>query len=417
MRPIPRALCLAIAIGAAGLACSSSSDKSGAAGGAGGDAGGDDGGPTPQGQPEGGPGGDAGADAEIGPQGPPAIGFIGRFDTRDPAGPKAAWPGSRIVIRFQGTDLGVRFDDEFADGKPGPSEWEVTIDGVRQPKITLAKGAADYQVAKGLAAGVHVVDLYKRSESQVGVTQLLAVDYHGGSLLAPPPPSDRRIEIVGDSSATGFGVDGVGPDCPVANDAAQWENFRESWGAILGTTFGADVHGSSYSGKGLVKDIWRPDTEVMPLLFPRANPEDDSSTFDLTSWQPHAVVIMIGGNDFDIGQPVDDGPATLDEFTTAYGTLVGNMRAAYPTAHLFLATSPTLSDDYPAGRQSRTNVKTAIASVVAARAGAGDTRVHAVEPSVATAAEITGCDGHGGSAYQVRVAGELAAPIRAAVGW
>src|SRR5438552_18817826 len=61
---------------------------------------------------------DAG-DADPGPTGPPAISFIGRFDTRDPAGPKAAWPGSRIVIRFEGTDLSVRFDDEFDDGRPG----------------------------------------------------------------------------------------------------------------------------------------------------------------------------------------------------------------------------------------------------------------------------------------------------------
>ena len=359
----------------------------------------------------------AGADAEVSPQGPPAIGFIGRFDTRDPAGPKASWPGTRIVIRFEGTGLTVRLDDELAADKPGPSEWDATIDGALQPRFTLERGPHDYLVATSLTPGVHVVELYKRSEAQVGVTQLLAVDYHGGKLLAPPPPSARRIEIIGDSAATAFGVDGIGPSCPGANDAAKYENFRESWGATLGARFGADVHGTSYSGKGLVKNIYRPDTEIMPRLFGRANPEDDASTFDLSSWQPHVVVVMIGGNDFDAGLPVDDGPATLDEFTNAYASFVATLRAAYPDAHVYLTPSPTLSDEQPAGRASRTNVKTAIASVVSSRSSAGDARVHAAEPAVAAPAELTGCDGHGGPAFQVRVAQELAAVVAPHVGW
>lgn len=362
-------------------------------------------------------GGDARTDVTPTPQGPPAIGYLGRFDTRDGAGPKASWPGSRVVIRFEGTDLTVRLDDELAADKPGPSEWDATIDGAIQPKFTLVRGPQDYAVAKGLVPGVHVVELYKRSESQVGVTQLLGVDYHGGKLLAPPPPPPRRIEIIGDSSATAFGVDGIGPTCAGANDAAAYESFRESWGAILGTTFGADVHGTSYSGKGLLKNIWRPDTEVMPRLFTRANPEDDASTFDLSSWQPNVVVVMIGGNDFDVGQPVDDGPATLDEFTTAYEGFVATLRGAYPDAQVYLALSPTLSDDQPLGRASRTNVKAAIAAVVSSRSSAGDTRVYASEPGVATPAEITGCDGHGGAAFHVRVAQELAASIGPKVGW
>ena len=360
---------------------------------------------------------DAADDGNPIPAGPPAIGYVGRFDTRDPAGPKASWPGSRVVIRFEGTALTVRLDDELAADKPGPSEWDVTIDGVLQPKFALVRGPQDYAVAKGLTPGVHVVDLYKRSESQVGVTQLLGVDYHGGRLLAPPPPSARRIEIIGDSAATAFGVDGVGPSCEGADDAAKYESFRSSWGAVLGATFGADVHGTSYSGKGLLKDIWRPDTEVMPRLFARANPEDDASTFDLSSWQPHVVVVMIGGNDFDVGLPVDDGPATLAEFTSAYQSFVATIRGVYPGAQLYLTPSPTLSDEQPLDRASRTNVKAAIAAVVSTRSFAGDSRVHAAEPGVATTAEITGCDGHGGPSFHVRVARDLAASIGPELGW
>src|SRR5262249_12328721 len=162
----------------------------------------------------------------------------------------------------------------------------------------LSRGPQTYDVARGLKEGVHVVELYKRSEAQLGVTQLLSVDLHGGALLSPPALPARHLEIIGDSAATGFGVDGPGPTCPGANDAAKYENFRESWGAVLGDVLGAEVHGTTYSGKGLVKNVWRPDTVSMPKLIGRANPEDDTSGYDMGSWTADVVVIMIGGNDF-----------------------------------------------------------------------------------------------------------------------
>jgi lysophospholipase L1-like esterase len=300
----------------------------------------------------------------------------------------------------------------------GPSEWDVAIDGSWKPKIVLEEGDHDYVLAAGLPEGVHTVELYKRSEAQNGTTQFLGYDFAGDALRAPPPRPARRIEIIGDSAASGFGSEGVGqgPMCPGLNYAAKWENFRRSFGARLGEALGAEVSGTVYSGKGLVKNIWHPDKETMPLLFGRALPIDPSSTWAFpVADAPQAVLVMLGGNDFAVGQPVDEGPATLAQFTDAFDALVGTVHEKYPAAHLFLVTSTSLSDTQPADRATRTNVQAGIDAVMARRAGA--TFVHAFAPPIATPAELTGCEGHGSPELHQRIANDLAPVVRAALGW
>lgn len=354
------------------------------------------------------------------PTGDPAVRFFGRFDTRESTGPKCGWPGCRIIARFEGTHVSAKLEEILEDWQDGgPSEWDVSIDGAITTKLVMKTGVNDYELATGLAAGKHVVELYKRSEAQNGVTRFMGYDFHGGALLAPPRAATRRIEIVGDSQPAAFGIEGVGqgPDCPGNDWAARWQNFHKSFGARLGEIFSADVQGTVYSGKGFSRNIWRPDDETMPKIFGRANPVDPSSGFDLKSLVPDVVVVMMGGNDFAIGQPQDDGPAPLDEFIAAYDGLVGTMRSAYPQAQLYLAVSPSVSDAQPPGRESRTNLKTAVTTIADQRAKAGDTRVHAVEPPIAQESELTACDGHGSPEYHDRLAKDLATVIRSHTGW
>ena len=365
-------------------------------------------------------GSDAPVDVE--PSGPPRVDFIGRFDTRDAAGPKCAWPGCRIVARFKGTSVKARLSEITESWMMGgPSEWDVSIDGQLQPKIvtTSNSGTTEYVLASGLPDAVHVVELYKRSEAQNGTTQFLGYDFEGGELLAPPPRKARKIEIIGDSQPAAFGVEGVGqgPMCPGLNYAARWQNFRKSFGTKLGETLNADVFGTVYSGKGMVKNIWHPDPFTMPMLFPRALPTDPNSTWDFSSFVPDVVVVMMGGNDFAVGQPVDEGPATLAQFTDGYDAFVVTVRQRYPAAHVFLVTSPSVTDEQPPNRFSRTNVMAGIDGVVQRRNSAGDAKVYSATPPVATPAELTGCEGHGSPEFHERVANDLAPLIRAKTGW
>lgn len=365
-------------------------------------------------------GGRADAIAPSQDAGGPAIRFIGRFDTRDPAGPTCAWPGCRIIANFSGSEVKVRFDERVETWmQGGPSEWDVAIDGVLQPKLVLQLGARDYVLASGLPAGAHRVELYKRSEAQNGYTQFLGYDFGGGALLPPPLAATRRIEFVGDSGPAGFGIEGVGqgPDCPGPDWAAQWQNFHKAMPARLGEIVSADVHGTIYSGKGLVKNIYRSDPDTLPVIYSRANPILSNSPFDLSSYVPDVFVVMLGGNDFALGQPVDDGAASLADFTAATRALVGVFRTRAPQAHVLLALSPSVTDTEPPGRDSRTNVKAAFDAVAAERAAQGDARVYSVAPPLAAASELTGCNGHGTPQYHDRVAQQLAVVVKEKAGW
>lgn len=350
----------------------------------------------------------------------PAVQLLGRFDTRDTLGPRCAWPGCRIIARFEGTSVSARLkelDEPWMEG--APSEWDVALDGALLPKLVMSRGERDYVLATDLAPGAHEVELYKRTEAQNGVTQFLGYDFGDGTLLPPPARRRRRIEVISDSSAAGFGVEGVGqgPDCPGPDWGAEWQNFHKSLSVLLADALDAELAGTAYSGKGIAQNISTDDTETMPILFPRALPNDPSSTWDFGSFIPDVVVIMMGGNDFALGQPVDRGPATLEEFTDAYEAFTVTLRDRYANAQLFLVTSPSVSDAEPAGRNTRTNVLAGIGEVVARRKRAGDAKVHAVEPPVAPRSELTGCNGHGSPEFHRRVANDLAPVIRATMRW
>lgn len=418
MRFVPVAFaCVALAI-----ACSSSSsnDANGGPDGSSSSSGGTSG-ASSSGDGDG--GGSSGGDANVEPSGPPAIRFVGRFDTRSTDGPTCGWPGCRIIARLEGTAISAKLEElleDWMDG--GPSEWDVVVDGAVTKKLVMEKGTKDYDLATGLAAGKHVVELYKRSESQNGLTRFRGFDYKGGTLLAPPVAPSRRIEIIGDSQPAAFGIEGVGqgPDCPGNDWASTYQNFHKSFGARLGETFNADVHGTVYSGKGFVKNIYRPDGETMPLIFGRGEPIDPSSPWDFAKFVPDVVVVMMGGNDFAEGQPDETnggGPATPAEFTAGVGDFVATLRTKYPQAHIYLAVSPSVSDAQPAGRDSRTNIKDAFTTVANARAAMGDTKVHEVEPPIAQESELTGCNGHGNPGYHDRLANDLAAVIKGHTGW
>lgn len=338
--------------------------------------------------------------------------LIGRFDTTDPAGPKAAWPGTRILTRFEGTEVSVELS-EFAEPwmEGAPSYWEVSVDhGAWTPIAMIADDRAHvFELARGLPPGTHEVELYKRSETQTGITQFLGFDLHGGRALAPPPRQERKIEVIGDSQSAGFGIemlDAPDRDCPGADHAGVYQNFRKSWGARLGVLFDAEVHGIVYSGKGLVKNLWAADTDPLREYYPRTNPNPakahEAQLFDLGSWVPDVIVLTQGSCDFAAG-------LSDSEFRTAYRAFVlDTLRPRSPSAHIFMAVL---------GQGGRGTIDDVGAQIVAERHAAGDDRMHVVVASPYAWDEMTACNGHGSPAWHERIAGQMAQEIRRALGW
>ncbi|MFO0638737.1 MAG: GDSL-type esterase/lipase family protein [Polyangiaceae bacterium] len=357
---------------------------------------------------------DAGADATVdasdtGPVVPPAVRFVGRWDTRSAAGPRVAYPGARIVARFQGTEVSVTLDNTtgFAGG---PSRYDVLIDGVLEPtQLVTQVGQVTYPLASGLAAGTHTVELLKRTEGNLGVTTFMGFDFGaGGALLAPPPTPTRRIEIISDSTIDGYGIEGMGPVCPAGTLEAS-HSARLGLAGLLASDLGADAHMIGYSGKGLTRNSYLPDTATMGVLYPRALPDDATSLWDFTTWTPDVVVISIGGTDFNAGVP---NIATL---STKYDELVQMVRTYAPDAHIFMTIYAQLKDSYPVGYNVRTNLRTAIQNVIAANPA--DTKLHLYQMTESVPSQETGCQYHGNLALHRTLATAFVPVIRAATGW
>lgn len=402
---------------ALGVACDSESASDpvagGAPGGAGAGGGTDSNAESGNGAP--GTGGTSGSTApgapsgEQGVDGPAQVQLIGRFEMTDPAGPKASWPGSRILTRFVGTKISATFKEYAADWMEGaPSYWDVSIDGA-SPSLVFAMVPDDqphvFELAANLPPGPHLVELYKRSETQTGITQFLGFDLHGGKALAPPPRLSRHIEAMGDSYAAGYGVEQLdAPDlkCLPVDHAGQWQNFRKAWPSLLGQRFNAEVEGTVYSGKGLYRGVWPTDTDGLVEYYNRANPNPEVANspalFDLKSWVPDAIFVAQG--------TVDAG---MSNFLGEYRAfVVDQLRARAPNAHIFLIVP---------GRVQREKLTNAVLTVEAERHAAGDLNVHSVIPGVEEPHEMTGCGYHGSPAYHQRVADEIAAVVSAKMGW
>jgi len=329
-------------------------------------------------------GGDA-ADAS----GVPAVRFVGRIDRGDAKGPRFAWSGSGLVAAFDGTAVGVKLG--------GGQQYTVMLDGVVKPKL-VPTSTATTMIASGLTSGPHVVELYRRTEAEWGESQFLGLDLGAGTLLPPPPAPARRIEVIDDSISTGFGDEGTDP-CPYTIDT---ENHYVTWEALAARAVGAELVTTAWEGKGLVCNVGDgPCTMPFPTYYDRSLPMRADSTWDFASWQPHAVVINLGTNDFSTA--VDPTP---QQFSDGYVAFLRHIRGNYKDAMILLTCGPML------GTGELQKVKDGIATAIATL---GDPRVKSFDLAIQTGP--TGCAGHPNVMTHQKMADTLVAELKKDLGW
>jgi lysophospholipase L1-like esterase len=325
----------------------------------------------------------------------PAVRLVGRMDKSDPAGPRFAWSGSGVVARFSGTSVGVQL--------AGGQQYTVVIDGVLQPKLTPSGGVTP--IADGLRAGEHTIEIYRRTEASQGESQFLGFELGSGALLEPPPAPERRLEVIGDSITCGYGNEGADMNCPFSPDT---ENHYLTYAASSARSLGAELVTIAWSGKGVLcnyGDDAASCTNPLPSFYDRILPNRPASLWDF-SYQPHAVVINLGTNDFSTAQD-----PTQAEFEQAYAAFLERLRDAYPDAWILCTVAPMLSG------ADLSTARAGIANAVALRTSLGDTKVKAFQMAQMNAADGYGCDWHPSLATHDKMARELSAELSATLGW
>ena len=352
--------------------------------------------------------------ADAAPPPMPEVQYIGRWDFQ--AGEaSAAYPASRAIVRFRGTGLEVTARDTA-----GRTWLDVTVDGVLQLPVALGTTPQVVTLAENLAVGDHVVEVYKRTEDFNGVVRLSSFTYPGGGqLLAPPPRKVRHVEIIGNSTLSGYGVDGVRGDALCNTSSVH--NAHRSLIALLAAGLDAEEYAPSVSGTGVLTNENPVDTNLIFSTYPRVLSRFTTPLWDFSKWQPDAIVVMIGGTD--LSNPQVDPPPSQATFATAYEQFLALVRSKNPNAHVFAATSPTTSNFYPTNDvngnpyMARTKMMGGIAAAVASRNAAGDTKVYPFVFSPASDADLGACAYHPTFTLYQRMASEIVPFIKTTVGW
>jgi lysophospholipase L1-like esterase len=322
----------------------------------------------------------------------PTVRFVGRFDTSNPAAPRFAWSGSAIVARFQGTGIAARIKDD------GKNQFQIFVDGEPKAILKTEPTKDTYTLADGLSDGPHEVILYKRTEARVGEAAFLGFEPKG-RMLPAPPSAERRIEFIGDSITTGYGVEGPGSSCYFTPDT---QNELATYAGITARALGADHHTIAWSGKTIMEM-----TEMWDRTLP-ANPE---SKWDFKAWTPHVVVINLGTNNFALQDPGEE------RYVRLYTALVDRVRKAYPEAFIVCMLGPMLTDVYPEGHRSLTQARKYMRNAVAKIKTSGDTNVELLEVPEQKHSDGLGCGFHPSQKTQKIVAERLVALVREKLRW
>jgi lysophospholipase L1-like esterase len=338
--------------------------------------------------------------------------YTGRIDYRNPKQLRFAHTGVSIRFRFEGTvcvlHLKNKSNGQYADGTPYKNYYTIVVDNQKPQTYSVSNDDAVIRL-KGLSKGVHEVLVFKRNEALVGEGIFEGIEIQQGATLLPlGKTKSRKIEFIGNSITCGYGNEGSSKDC---NFSPETQNGYMAYGAITARRLNADYSAVAYSGRGIYRNYDGTTNETMALIYDRVFPDSiQSPKWTYHQWQPDAIVINLGTNDFATGIP--DSVV----FVNTYLNFLKRLRYYYPDAALFCIEAPMVSDSYPPQALSHTRLSRYIRAAQNRMHDIGEKNVHVFFPS-RQKEEDWGCDYHPNTKRHEKMADELSKYIKTTLGW
>lgn len=312
---------------------------------------------------------------------------LGRVETVDPSSFRIEWPMSGFEAGFDGDTLSAVIEDT------GKNWLNVEVDGKVQP-VALKEGQQTYTLYSG-PAGPHTIRVTRRTGAQEGPTTFVSISADD---LRPTQSPDRRILVIGDSIASGYGVEGENQTCQFSQAT---QNAGMAWPALLANAFNADLHLLSVDGRGLYRN-YDSEAPTMAAVMWRTLPSEEA-IWPVAS-RPDLVIVNLGTSDFGTGDP---GP----RFKDTYVETLGRIRVANPGAAIIVTIGGMLD------KPTLAAAKTAIEGAVNVRRGTGDLRTSFVLLDPPAKGHRYGCDWHPGADAQKSMAQTLQTAVTQALAW
>lgn len=335
----------------------------------------------------------------------PYLQLAGRFHATDTGALRCAWSGSQITLRFEGTGIDATFRD-LAEGGEG-NFLALLLDDARPTTLALKPGLATYRLAENLAAGEHTLRLFKQTEASVGRIEFEKFALQNGTVLPPPPKSERRMELIGDSITCGYGNEASGGADPFKPST---ENHYLSYGQLAARALRAECHTVACSGEGILRNAVGDVVHPIPSIYGQILPPTLEPAWDFAQWIPRVVVINLGTNDFLIGIP------DRETFICTYLALIDKLHRFYHSPIFFCCLSPMITDESPQGENQRATARTYLQEIKDRAEKAGIQSLHMLEFKTLQPGEF-GADWHPNLVAHRRMARTLTGAIRQGTGW
>jgi lysophospholipase L1-like esterase len=300
------------------------------------------------------------------------------------------WSNSGFSFNFSGTGFILSLGSYSADQ---PAYVKVYLDGSEQ-RFAISTGTEKI-IYENLPDKRHRVTVLRVTEGAAPLLfKELVLFGKDQKFMSPPFDKPRRIEFIGDSVTSGYGV--IADPSETTYQTYQQDSTM-TYAYFTAKELEADAHYICISGKGIVCDCNGEKEEDIPRFFEYASREKEP--WDFSKWIPGVVVVNAGTND--VAGAIGDR-----EFTEKSVEFLNSIRSKYPEAHIVWVYG-MMNDKYVSA------IKEAIKEL-----NKTDKKVHFLYvESINQLPGETGANGHPNTRANMRVSKLLVKKIRSVTGW
>ena len=253
-----------------------------------------------------------------------------------------------IDFEFTGKNITVQLSTDWEND----AEWKhifqpymaVYINGNYEPlkRFPVESGTNSYEIYSSDKTENVRITLLKLSENAFSKVGLISISADG-EIKPAFPPSDRRIEFIGDSITCGFGIE--------AESAAEGfrtatENSRINYASLTAKHFNAEYNLISWTSIGVYSNSVKEDVNIpddswtMPKIYFHTdkstdgwlgNVEDKLEMWDFSKFCPQLIVVNLGTNDKDFTRGIKE---RTDAFKDTYVKFISDIRNVNPNSYI-----------------------------------------------------------------------------------